>query len=277
MKNFIKLVNFELNRFFPIYAALGILTILIQFIGVFITTNGYVGQIEMIKQTGVTQESDIIQDIGMMGMNRFVGGLWFWAPVALCIVALIIYSLFIWYRDWLGKNTFIYRLLMLPTERINLYFSKAVTIFLMVLGLIALQLVLLILEGQLFSMLLPDAYFEAASLSQMITHSMYLQWFYPSSLIFFLSHYSKGFLAILVVFTCVLFERSFKVKGLFMAGLYVGLVLTVMLFPYLIQVFLNGMLFFNSEIFWVSLGLTVIMALVSTWISHKLLKRKITV
>lgn len=277
MKNFIKLVNFELNRFFPIYATLGGLTILFQIIGVFVTTNGYLSQIEEIKKTGITQESQIISDIGKMGMDFFIDSLWFWAPVALCVVTLIIYSLFIWYRDWLGKNTFIYRLLMLPTERINLYFSKAVTIFLMVLGLIALQLVLIVLEGQLFSMLLPEAYFEATSINQLTTHSMYLQMFYPSSLIFFLSHYSKGFLAILVAFTCVLFERCFKVKGIFMAGLYAGVVLAIMLLPYWIQFFLNSSMLFNSEIFWISLGLTMIMALVSTWISHRLLNRKITV
>ena len=277
MKNFIKLVNFELNRFFPIYAALGVLTILIQIIGVFITTNGYVSQIEDIKKTGVTKESEIISNIGTMGMDRFIDSLWFWAPVALCVVALIIYSLFIWYRDWLGKNTFIYRLLMLPTERINLYFSKAVTIFLMVLGLVALQLVLLVLEGQLFSLLLPEAYFKAASLNQLTIHSMYLQMFYPSSMIFFLSHYSKGFLAILVAFTCVLFERSFKVKGIIMGGFYAALVLTGMLLPYVIQAILNRRLFFESELFWISLGLTIIMGIISIWISHKLLNRKITV
>ena len=45
-------------------------------------------------------------------------------PIALCVVVLIIYVFFIWYRDWLGKNTFIYRLLMLPTARIQCLFSK---------------------------------------------------------------------------------------------------------------------------------------------------------
>ena len=42
----------------------------------------------------------------------------------LCGVILIIYVFFIWYRDWLGKNTFIYRLLMLPTARIQCLFGK---------------------------------------------------------------------------------------------------------------------------------------------------------
>ena len=39
MKNFVKLVRFEFNRFAPIYATLAVLTVLIQLIGVFVTTN----------------------------------------------------------------------------------------------------------------------------------------------------------------------------------------------------------------------------------------------
>ena len=39
-------------------------------------------------------------------------------------VVLIIYVFFIWYRDWFGKNTFIYRLFMLPTARINVYLQR---------------------------------------------------------------------------------------------------------------------------------------------------------
>ena len=51
--------------------------------------------------------------------------MWFLGPIALCIAALIIYVFFIWYRDWLGKNTFAYRLLMLPTDSNEYLFSES--------------------------------------------------------------------------------------------------------------------------------------------------------
>lgn len=277
MKNFIKLVNFELNRFFPIYAALGILTIILQVIGVFITSNDYIYQIEEQTKMGIVKESAIILEIGQMGMSRFVGSLWFVGPIALCVVTLLIYSLFIWYRDWFGKNTFIYRLLMLPTERLNLYLSKAVAIFLMVLGLVTLQLVLLLVEEQLFSMLIPAAYIKTSTISQTILGSKYLLVLYPTSFIAALANYSRGFIAILVLFTLILLERSFKFKGLLLAGVYSVLTLICLFAPYWIQAIFNRQLFFTSELFWITLALTFVVGAISIWISHRLLNKRITV
>ncbi|MFL2106310.1 hypothetical protein [Desemzia sp. FAM 23991] len=277
MKNFIKLVNFELNRFFPIYAALGILTIILQIVGVFVTANDYIYQVNEQIKMGIIKESAVILEIGRMGMDRFTSSLWFWAPIALCVVTLIIYSLFIWYRDWLGKNTFIYRLLMLPTERLNVYFSKAAAIFIMVLGLVALQLVLLVVERQLFSMLIPAVYIKTSTISQIIQGSNQLLLLYPASFIAAVANYSRGFIAILVLFTLILLERSFKFKGLLLAGVYSVLTLVCLFSPYWLQAIFNRQLFFTSEIFWISLALTFVIGAVSVWISHHLLNKRITV
>lgn len=277
MKNFIKLVNFELKRFFPIYAALGILTAVIQLIGVFISSNNYHQSIENLIQNGVVSESNIIQQIGLMGMSRFTETLWFWIPIGFCIAALLIYALFIWYRDWLGKNTFIYRLLMLPTERLNIYFSKAVTIFLMVLGLIALQLVLLFAESLLFSLLIPGVYLNEETISQVIQKSVYLQIFYPSSFIAFIAYYSMGFIELLVLFTLILLERSFKIKGILLAGIYRIATLILLFSPYWLQATLNQQLLFNSELVWILQALAVGIGIISIWISHRLLNKRITV
>ena len=84
---------------------------------------------------------------GTMSFLNISKSVWFMGPIIVCGVTLIIYVFFIWYRDWLGKNTFSYRLLMLPTARINVYLAKATTILLYVLGLVALQLLLLPIEG----------------------------------------------------------------------------------------------------------------------------------
>ena len=75
-----------------------------------------------------------------------------WARLPLCIVALIFYCFIIWYRDWFGKNTFAYRLLMLPTSRLNLYIAKATTILLFILGLLADTVIALSNRGSNFTM-----------------------------------------------------------------------------------------------------------------------------
>lgn len=277
MKNFIKLVRFELNRFFPIYVALGILTTVIQFLGVFILTQSYKGTIKDYFQMGATDSSEIVSAIGRMGLSKLTETLFFIAPIAICVVTLLLYTLFIWYRDWFGKNTFIYRLLMLPTNRLNLFFSKAVTIFLMVLGLIAFQLVLLFIEGQLFSLLIPEAFLETDTLQQVIQKSVYLGIFYPDSWLNFMVNYGTGFVAVLVLFTLVLFERSFKIKGLVMAGIYGVLVLVIQFFPYWIQMWALSQLFFSSELFWLSLVLSCLIGVVSVWVSYRLLNKRVTV
>ena len=216
-------------------------------------------------------------NIGKMGMTDFVNTLWFLGPIMLCIAALLLYSLFIWYRDWLGKNTFIYRLLMLPTQRLNILFSKVTTIFLMVIGLIALQLVLLYIENSLFQMLLPTAYFNYSNLNQMIQSSYYLMMFYPTSGLVFISRYSKGLLGLLVVSTVVLFERSYKIKGIVMGVCYAVLVQLIFYVLYFMQFYEVMLYLFASEIFLISLVLTVLASALSIWISHILLNKKVTV
>lgn len=277
MKNFVKLVRFEFNRFAPIYATLAVLTALIQLIGVFVTTNGYLRSVSEQKQSGIVNDTEIVANIGKMGMTDFVNSLWFLGPIMFCGAVLMLYSVFIWYRDWLGKNTFIYRLLMLPTQRLNILFSKVTTIFLMVIGLIALQLVLLYIENNLFQMLLPSAYFNYSNLNQMIQSSYYLMMFYPTSGLVFISRYSKGLLGLLVVSTVVLFERSYKIKGLIIGVVYATFVQLMFYAVYFMQ-FYNVMLYlFASEIFLISLVLTVVAGALSIWISHRLLNKKVTV
>ena len=86
----------------------------------------------------------------------------------LCVVVLIIYVFFIWYRDWLGKNTFSYRLFMLPTARIHVYLAKATTILLFVLGLVALQLLLLPVESQVLQWMVPNEFRTDLSINKLL-------------------------------------------------------------------------------------------------------------
>lgn len=277
MKNFIKLVRFEFNRVAPVYGILAVLTLLIQIVGVFVTTNSYLNSVNELKQMGTIDDSMITSDIGTMNMMRYTSTLWFLGPITFCIVALLIYSLFIWYRDWFGKNTFVYRLLMLPTQRLNILLSKVITIFLMVLGLVAFQILLLHLESSLIQMLLPKAYFTYANINQIIRSSYYLSIFYPASGLLFLSRYSQGLLGLLVVSTAILLERSYKIKGMVMGACYAALVLLLFAAPHLLQIVNSSYYLFASEIFWISLVLNVTMSAVSIWISHHLLNKKVTV
>jgi hypothetical protein len=174
---------------------------------------------EAIYQHGVSIEQ-FITERGLMSMFQVTASLWFLGPIALCIAALIFYTFFIWYRDWFAKNTFIYRLLMLPTARINIYLAKATSIFLLVLGLVALQLLLIPLLSTILKWIVPVDLRLDMSVTELIDSFFYLQIILPQSFVEFLIYYGIGFMVVFIVFTAILFERSFRLKGILLGGVY---------------------------------------------------------
>lgn len=121
MKNFFKLLNFELNRVMKLLISLMVFTLIVQLIGVFVSKNNYLTQVEMLQQNDGSSVSQVLQSVGYFSFDRVVNSLFFIGPIMICVAAIMFYIFLIWYRDWFGKNTFVYRLLMLPTARINLF------------------------------------------------------------------------------------------------------------------------------------------------------------
>ena len=125
MNRFLKLVHFELNRFFKIYLVLIGMTILFQIIAVITESKTYLNRANDLIYKELMPKAQFIEQYGTFSFFEVTNSTWFLGPIALCIAALIIYVFFIWYRDWLGKNTFTYRLLMLPTDSNEYLFSKS--------------------------------------------------------------------------------------------------------------------------------------------------------
>jgi hypothetical protein len=151
MSRYLKLVNFEFNRFLKLYLVLIGATILLQIVGVFASSQSYLNRANDLLYKELMPKETFIEQYGTLSFINITQTTWFMGPITLCIIALIIYVFFIWYRDWFGKNTFIYRLLMLPTNRLNIYLAKATTILLFILGLLAVQLLLFPIEGQILN------------------------------------------------------------------------------------------------------------------------------
>lgn len=211
-----------------------------------------------------------------MSVLQVTGSLWFMGPIALCIAALIFYVFFIWYRDWFGKNTFIYRLLMLPTARIQIFLSKAVSILLMVFGFVAIQLMLLPIESVILKWIVPLDYRIDMTAGEIIQNS-YLQTLIPSTFIEFVLYYGAGIMAVLIIFTAILFERSFRLKGVLLGAIFVGLAVLVFFSPILIMEIMQTYYLYPIEIFILEIILGLVVIGASIWTSHFLLKKKITV
>src|SRR5699024_2934235 len=93
-------------------------------------------------------------------------------------------------------------------------------IFLMVLGLVSLQLLLLPLEIGLFELMVPISFRADMPLQQATESFWYLTMLFPHTFTEFVLYYGAGFMAVFVLFAVILFERSFRWKGLIAGILY---------------------------------------------------------
>ncbi|MFD9628166.1 hypothetical protein [Peribacillus muralis] len=277
MMRYIKLVNFEINRFSKIYLTLLLITLLSQFAGVLIVTKSLLNSAKETMLQEKLTEAAYLSEYGGIDYTHIANTLWFLGPIALSAVALIFYLFLIWYRDWFGKNTFIYRLLMLPTSRLSIYLSKATAIFLMVLGLIAWQMILLPLENALFNSSVPESFLNMEmSTSSIAAANRVLMLIIPSTFTQFLLSYGIGLMVMSILFTAIMFERSFRMKGILLGLLYGGVAAALFLAPVFIMA--SGIFhFYTNELFGLLLTLGIIVTGLSIWLGSWLLKNRVTV
>ncbi|WP_285769070.1 hypothetical protein [Peribacillus sp. SI8-4] len=277
MMRYMKLVNFEINRFSKIYLTLLLITVLSQFAGVLIVTKSLINDARKTMLQEKLSEAAYLSEYGGIDFTHISHTLWFLGPIALSAVALIFYIFLIWYRDWFGKNTFIYRLLMLPTSRLSIYLSKATAIFLMVLGLVAWQMILLPLEIALFNSSVPASLLVMErSIFSIVKANEVLMLIMPTTFIDFLFSYCIGLMVMSVIFTAIMFERSFRMKGILLGLVYVGVAASLFLTPIFIHE-TGTFHFYSNELFGLLLTLGIIVTGLSIWLGSWLLKHRVTV
>ncbi|MBA9024805.1 MULTISPECIES: hypothetical protein [Bacillaceae] len=278
MKSYIKLVNFEINRFIKIYLTLLIITLLSQFIGVIVIAKSKMDQAHEVMGEQNLSEQAYLHDYGGFTFAHFASTLWFVGPIALCIIALLFYCLMIWYRDWFGKNTFAYRLLMLPTARISLYFSKASAILLFIIGLLAFQLIILPLENTLFESLIQDNFLQTSmDVSSILQSNVMLGIILPPYFSDFLISYGIGMMFVFVLFTSILFERSFRLKGIVFGILYIIAAVLLYLSPLFILSNETYSVLYSEEIFAIFLVLGILITAASIVIGNWLISKRVLV
>ncbi|WP_026695246.1 hypothetical protein [Peribacillus kribbensis] len=279
MNRFTKLLNFELKRFSKIYAVLLGLTILVQFLGTYLISRSYMSDARKEMRLNVLSQAEYIMKFGLVDFsNKVMNSLWFAAPIAICAAALILYIFLIWYRDWSGKNTFIYRLLMLPASRSSIYFSKALAIFLMVLGLVGVQLLIFPLEVGLFKALVPGAFRRDFPVLTLLQNNTITSVFLPKTFAAFLLYYSLGLLALFSLFTAVLLERSYRIKGIVLGILYCAAVLIILFAPiFILETLGLGDYLYPEELLSLVLIIGLILLGCTIWLGCRLITKKVSV
>ena len=269
MRNFLKLLNFEVNRFFKLYLILIGVIIVSQFIGAIVVSKGFMDRAD---QNQLSMSQNVKE---YFSFNYFFDSEWFLLPVFFSIAMLMIYVFFIWYRDWFGKNTFIYRLLMLPTDRITIYFAKLATIMLLILGLVALQILLIPIEIQIVNSIISTDLQSHFSFYHFSSFEIW-GWMYPNTFTEFILIYGVGLIFVAVLFTAILIERSYGFKGIFFAIVYGMLSFGVFFVPIILNEFSNGY-FYSLEVLLMIIVVSIIVLGSAILIANHLLKYKIRV
>ncbi|WP_163971483.1 hypothetical protein [Oceanobacillus halotolerans] len=277
MNRYLKLVNFEFNRFVKIYVVLLAITLITQIIGVILKSREYVANANEAIYQEQLSTSEFLSQYGTMSFDTIVRSVWFLGPIALCAGAVAFYIFLIWYRDWFGKNTFIYRLLMLPTARLNVFLAKGTTILLVTLGFIGFQLIILPIETTILKWIVPKDFRVDMGVHEIIGAIPELHLIFPQSFIEFVLSYGAGMMVVFVLFTAILLERSFRWKGILMGVAYGVVALFIMLSPLLVQDFVVDGYFYISEMVLLEVLVGCIVIALSIWFSNYLLKRKIRV
>ena len=277
MKSYLKLVNFEFNRFAKIFAVLLSITLVVQIAGVIVLSKIYLNMANEKIYEEFMPKAEFLLNYGQMSFLAVIRSVWFLGPIALCIAGVGFYIFLIWYRDWFGKNTFIYRLLMLPTTRLNVFYAKITNILLATFGFVAFQLILIPIETMVFRWMLPKEFRVDMSVKEIVSSMPELQILFPNNFLEMILYYGAGLMVVSILFTAILFERSFRWKGIFVGILFSLVAVAVFISPLLLQEFVLNDYFYPLELFVLEIVMGLIVLAGSIWTSGFLLKNKITV
>ncbi|WP_099156611.1 hypothetical protein [Virgibacillus ndiopensis] len=279
MNRYLKLVNFEFNRIAKVYFVLLAILLISQIAGVIFSSKNYLNETNRMIYEELIPKAEYLSRYGPMSMDQVLSSIWFIGPMALCVALVAFYIFLIWYRDWFGKNTFIYRLLMLPTARLNVFLAKITTILLMTFGFVAFQLILYPIESTILKWMVPKEFRVDLSVHELISSSGFLELniIFPNSIIEFILNYGAGFVAVTILFTAIMFERSYRIKGILLGIGYSILAVIIFFAPIIIQEFLQRYYLYPSEILIVEVAMGIIVTCCSIWVSNYLLKKKIRI
>lgn len=278
MNRYGKLLNWEIVRFSKFYGALLLITLLSQFFGIWFEANSYMDRAEeMMDRNSLSAVQFAEQPGGTMSIANGYQSFWFEGPVSLCAATLLLYIFLIWYKEWFGKSTFAYRLLMLPTSRMNVYLAKLSAVVIFVLGLVAFQLMLIPIQISVFDAMIPSVFRQAVTIPELINSHPFLETLLPSYFIEFVVYYGAGVMGVVVLFTAILLERSFRYKGIAAGVVYCGAALLLILIPILLaEDWLRDYLF-PSEVRILQVIIGICITGLSLWFSSYLLHKKVTV
>lgn len=278
LKAFLNLTAFELDRLSKfLYTLIGV-TLVANMIGYAWAPMRYISRMNEFMNIQSATSQQAIDHYGLFSFYHAINTIWIVGPIIIGISGFLFYAVFIWYREWFGKNTFAYRLLMLPVPRMTLFFSKLIVIYIGIFSLIATQIISLFIGFQLVSAIIPNDWFAGTTALEAINiHPMFM-YILPVDTLYFLTINGIGLVFLIVLFTLILMERSFAVKGIMIGIVYAGTALALAVSPFFFDSMLqNHYLLYPSEVALILIGMMTFITVTSLLVSRHLLSKKITI
>lgn len=274
MRKFTSLLNFELSRFLKFLVPTLLVTAVIQ---LYITVSVSLEHNDMLERLAASGEP--LERVPPFTMEAVTGNGLYELSIMLVVLVFMFYSFFTWYREWFGKNTFIYRLLMLPTSRSYLLTTKVLVFIIGGLLAFVFQFGMYAIQLPITEWLVnPDHYTRLHIHNVQPMFGAIQNSLFPTTLFEFVSTYSFALAALLSLFAGILIERSFGMKGLVIgAGYFIGY---FVLYVFLEAFLFNQMVTFPlrpSQIKITVLIYQMVMIVLGSIISSLLLKNKVKV
>ncbi|WP_026826775.1 hypothetical protein [Exiguobacterium marinum] len=267
--NLLKLLSWEVERVTKPFLMLvtGLLVVQFGYLGYFLwgETNFY----EQLRRAG---DADY-----QMSFADYLGGTPYLLSLGIAVAAVLLYSVWIWYRDFQGRGTFMMRLLTMPLKRMTIFFAKLATILMMTFGLFAVEWIALKLQYIAFTSWFEDKMIPMqGSFEQALSYQAILSMMYPSSLVNFVIHQLMITIAVLFIFAFVLIERSFWQRTLWSPVLSLSILVVILTIPILGYAFLDNYLIYDETIVYVGVVL-IAWAGVTIWLGGRFLQTKLNV
>lgn len=186
--------------------------------------------------------------------------------LGIAVMFCLIYCIVIWYRDFVGKNKTAYTLFMLPNNKFAIYISKAMTIVVMIYGVIMAQILSWIIDANIIKILCNIDMYKIKYTALTLARPRHL--IQPYLLDFIMIDVIGVILAVIVIFTAVMIQRSFKIKGMILAIIYT-------LASILIYAFIISYAHYSDKILVLHSIYYIALFTISTTLSYYLINKKI--
>ena len=205
MNKLLTLTNIEIKRsskFYIVY--LGIVSILILGLNI-IQINKFTKRADIIEKIQDNYDG-VFYGVSILNNNALLNVILLYS-----MIGLIIYSVYMWIREYNQKS--IYTLKILPIDKFNIYLSKMIATVTIIYILLLVQIFMIFISKQIFNIMVSNMGIVKTSLFNDLSFLDSINEIIPTTFISFIMIYGFKMIYILsILFTLIVFIISFKDK-----------------------------------------------------------------